>query len=130
MNTRLLMIFSAVLMGVAGISLTFLPKEIAEITFNQNAGWAVLVLQILGAQYLAFGMINWVAKDNLIGGIYSRPVAMGNFLHFIISGLALIKTAPAHQSAWYWSFTAIYVILACAFGYVFFTHPKKSISKT
>ncbi|ELR68828.1 hypothetical protein C900_05841 [Fulvivirga imtechensis AK7] len=123
------MVFSAVLMGIVGISLSFLPQELAEVIFNQSEGWAVLVLQILGAQYVAFGMINWMAKDNLIGGIYSKPVAMGNFLHFAISSLALVKAA-AVQHTGYWIVTAIYVILACIFGYVFFTHPTKNASKS
>ena len=36
-------------------------------------------------------MLNWMAKGTLIGGIYNKPIAIGNFTHFTIGGLALIK---------------------------------------
>jgi hypothetical protein len=38
-------------------------------------------------------MLNWMARANRIGGIYSRPVAMGNFLHFTMGALVLLGLA-------------------------------------
>ena len=48
--------------------------------------------QACGVLYLGFAILNWMAKDDLIGGIYSRPVAMGNFLHFFTIAMALVKS--------------------------------------
>ena len=56
-------------------------------------GINIIVLQLLGGLYFGFGMLNWTAKGNLTGGIYSRPVAMGNLTHFVMGGLALLKFA-------------------------------------
>jgi hypothetical protein len=83
-----------------------------------------IILQIAGALYFGFAMINWTAKGNLIGGIYSRPVAIGNFAHFLIGALALIKLSfktPAPHFVWIAAI--IYSIFALLFGYVFFTNP-------
>ena len=74
-------------MGVTGIILSFIPQEVSH--FLSLTESTPIVFQILGALYFGFAMLNWTAKANLIGGIYSRPVAIGNFTHFLIGGLIL-----------------------------------------
>lgn len=126
MNTKLLMTASALFMGAVGIVMTFAPDEVsAYFDLQSAANLETLVFQILGALYFAFAMVNWTSKGNLIGGIYARPVAIGNLTHFVIGALALIKGYMAvHQS-----FTLIaalfYTVFAIAFTIVFFTHPVK-----
>lgn len=59
MTTKLLMTTSAVALGLAGIALTFLPAEIAGYAgFSTGNGRAIVVLQILGALYFSFAMVN------------------------------------------------------------------------
>ncbi|WP_026898985.1 hypothetical protein [Daejeonella oryzae] len=122
MNTKILMSASAVVLGLAGIFLSFFPLEVsAHLGLNQSA---VIVLQILGSLYLGFAMLNWTAKANLIGGIYSRPVAIGNFTHFMISAIALIKISFIGSGFTYiWIAALLYSIFAILFAYVLFTHP-------
>ncbi|WP_239023038.1 hypothetical protein [Pontibacter mangrovi] len=122
MNTKLLMTISAVTMGMAGLVLSFLPQEVASGLGVPEA--AAVVLQVLGALYFGFAMINWTAKANLIGGIYSRPVALGNLAHFVIGALALAKLAVKDTSLSYlWVAALIYSVFAILFAYVFFTTP-------
>jgi hypothetical protein len=122
MNTKLLMSSSAVLLGATGMVLTFMPGEISQ--FLKLNGSTAIVLQISGALYFGFAMLNWTAKGNLIGGIYSRPVAIGNFTHFMIGGLALIKLAMKNPGLTYvWIAAILYVIFALLFGWIFFTNP-------
>jgi len=128
MNTKLLMTLSAIILGVTGIILTFMPQEVSAF-LNLPASIPV-VFQILGALYFGFAMLNWTAKANLIGGIYSRPVAIGNFTHFLIGGLALIKLVVRNTNNTYlWPCAILYLIFALLFGYVFFTNPA-SANKT
>ena len=35
--------------------------------------------------------MNWTAKDSARGGIYARPVSLGNFAHFFSGTLILAK---------------------------------------
>jgi len=85
-----------------------------------------LIIQIVGALYLGFAMMNWMAKAVLIGGIYARPLCMGNFLHFTIAALALIKATVNNTSLKYvWVATIVYSIFAILFGIVLFTSPNK-----
>ncbi|WP_242923693.1 hypothetical protein [Pontibacter liquoris] len=123
MNTKLLMSVSAVVLGVTGLCLSFFPEEISN--HLGMTGASAILLQVLGALYFGFAILNWTAKANLIGGIYSKPVAVGNLAHFMIAALALIKLTvkDAGSLPYLWVATLIYVVFALLFGYVFFTSP-------
>jgi hypothetical protein len=124
MNTKLLMISSAVVMGVAGIALSFFPEEMLNYAGANVSVFFPLELQVFGALYFGFAMINWMAKENLIGGIYSRPVALGNFAHFFIGAMALIKFYSANTGMKMILVPAIiYAVFAICFGFVFFGNP-------
>ncbi len=88
---------------------------------------STIVLQIVGALYFGFAMLNWMSKANLIGGIYNRPVAVGNLTHFFIAALALLKLSAKNPVLI--GVAVIYSIFAIVFGYILFTHPVKD-SKT
>jgi ABC-type multidrug transport system permease subunit len=109
-------------MGLTGIILTFFPQEIAG--FFKMADANIILLQVLGGLYFGFAMLNWAAKANLTGGIYSRPVTIGNLAHFVIVGLALLKFGSRNTSNIYvWIAVILYLIFAILFGIVFFTSP-------
>jgi ATP/ADP translocase len=120
------MTISAVMLGVTGIILSFIPQEVSH--FLSLTDSTPIVFQILGALYFGFAMLNWTAKANLIGGIYSRPVAIGNFTHFLIGGLALIKLLlhnTNRTSIWVCAIM-LYLIFAVLFGYVLFNNPAST----
>lgn len=121
MNTRLVMAASAVFMAILGLAATFAPQEIARVT-----GALPLAIQLLGALYLGFAMQNWMAKDSLIGGIYNRPIAIGNLTHFTVAALALVKVAlrfPPDRIVL--GLAIAYAICAIAFAMVMFRSPVK-----
>lgn len=123
MNTKLLMTISAVALGATGVLFTFMPKEVA--TFLHLTDSVTIQFEILGALYFGFAMLNWTAKANLIGGIYSRPVCMANFTHFLIGGLALLKFVLRNSFNNGILVSAIlYLLFAILFGYVLFTTPS------
>lgn len=124
MNTKVLMTTSAVIMGVAGMSLSFMPQEIAgQLSLSAPSSIATLILQLLGAVYFSYAMLNWTARANLIGGIYGRPIAIGNLTHFVIGALALSKGYFATKENTVLIAAVIYAVLAVCFAIVFFTHP-------
>ena len=129
MNTRVVLGASALVMGILGMSATFLPQEILQYIGAPAAGALPSIIQIIGALYLSFAMQNWMAKDSLIGGIYNRPVAMGNLLHFTMGALALGKTAVAgHAPNAILPFAIGYALFAVAFAVVFFTSPVRPVA--
>lgn len=126
MNTKYVMVVSAFVLGVTGIALSFLPQEIAAALHFSPSPFAVYVLQILGALYFSYAMLNWTARENLIGGIYGRPIAIGNLSHFVIGALSLIKGAadnPYHPLLWFAA--GLYALFAVLFSKIFLTHPSQ-----
>ena len=120
------MIVSALLMAICGIFFQFEPNVVLDYLNADASEILPLFVQIIGAAYLGFAMMNWMAKTVLIGGIYARPLAMGNFVHFLIGALALLKYAFAAQNSMaIWLAAIVYSLFAIAFGIVMFTHPAK-----
>jgi hypothetical protein len=125
MNTKLLMTTSAIFLAISGILLSFLPNEIANYLNIETNIITILFLNILSALYLGFGILNWMAKGTLIGGIYNRPIAIGNLMHFGVGAIALIKVISSIQihTGIIIALTAIYLVFAILFAYVFRTSP-------
>jgi hypothetical protein len=127
MNTKLLMMLSSLLMAVCGLLLQFFPHEFLNYFSADSKGILPLLVQMISALYLGIAMMNWMAQTVLIGGIYARPLAMGNFLHFTVGAFALLKYAyTAQNSLAIWVPAIVYSVLAILFGIVLFTHPLKT----
>jgi hypothetical protein len=126
MTTKILMTASAVLLFALGIHLSFLPQETLRFFGGEPLPLLVLLVQTAGALYLGFGILNWTARGVLLGGIYSRPVAMGNFLHFAVVSVALLKALMNGQRSPVVLIGAVvYLLFAGWFGYVLFTPARK-----
>jgi hypothetical protein len=127
--TKLVMGGSAVAMVIPGLAGTFAPHELLRALGIPASGALPVVVQLTAALYLGFAMLNWMARDSLIGGIYNRPVAIGNLVHFVVGALALLKyvrSAPPLLLG----VTVVYAVFAIAFGMVMFTSPVKSHRQT
>jgi hypothetical protein len=126
MKTKALMSASALMMAVLGLCASFLPQEILAHFGAEPRGLGVLLVQIVGALYLGFAMLNWMARANLIGGIYSRPVAVGNFLHFAVVAVTLLKAIlSGSRAAEVLGGAALYSIFAVWFGGVVFSRASR-----
>ena len=116
MNTKTLMTSSSLTLAVAGIFTLFAPDVLlSALGVAVTAQLAVLV-QLLGALYFSFALMNWTAKDSAIGGIYARPVSLANFSHFLVGTLLLVKYLFSNEfdlpillvSVLYASFAAVF----------------------
>jgi hypothetical protein len=123
MNTRILMITSAALMAVIGLGMSFMPQEVLGMHGSVADNATVLLVQMAGAVYLGFAMLNWMARGILIGGIYARPVALGNFLHFVMVAITLTKAAAAFEVVPLAISAAVFSVFAIWFGLVLFKPP-------
>lgn len=125
MNTRLLMIVSAMVMAVLGLAATFVPREVLIALGSRPEALEVLLVQITGALYLGFAMLNWMARETLIGGIYGRPVAFGNFMHLMVVALAMLRALIAGPRPLVVIAGAmVYSVLCVGFGWALFTTPR------
>jgi len=91
MNTKILMTSSSLILGLAGIFALFAPGNLLALLNAPPTNSLSMLLQLMGALYSSFALMNWTAKDSAIGGIYARPVSLGNFAHFFSGTLILAK---------------------------------------
>ena len=130
MNSRYLIIASALAMAAMGLVLSFAPTETLIYMGGSVTGRMPVILQLTGALYLGFAFANWTAKGMVLGGIYGRALVMGNFLHFIMGALTLLRAAfGASSGPIFWTITVIYVLFAIGFGLLLFTSPAQAAEK-
>lgn len=126
MNTKLIMTASAVMLGAVGIAFIFIPEEILHLLSSETNVSSLLLLQIMGALYFGFAMLNWMSRNSVIGGIYNKPVAVANYAHFFAGGIALAKALlknPALPSL-LWVIAAVYLLFAVIFVWIFYKNPS------
>ena len=125
MNTKWLLGGSAIVLGTLGIAASFAPQELLAAVGIVPAGGVPVLMQLFGAALFAFALVNWTARGSLLGGIYNRPVAIGNMTHFVVGGLALTKAVIAgerHLAAV--TLAVVYAVFAIGFAAVFFRGPR------
>ena len=122
------MTLSAAVLGVIGIGLTFFPAEVLRYLGIGSSTPLLIILQLLGALYFGFAMLNWMAKGAIIGGIYNKPISVANASHFLIGGLALVKALISNPASpiFLWILGAIYLFFAICFGIIFNRHPANT----
>ena len=127
MNTKILMMLSAVFLALLGLLTSYWPDKVLETHGTVPDNTTLLLLQMMGALYLGFAILNWTARGVLIGGIYARPLALGNFLHFAMVGVMLAKAAISHGVIQLASSAFVFSGFAIWFGIVLFTSPVKAL---
>jgi hypothetical protein len=118
----------AVTLGVAGAILIFAPEWALLNLGIDSSPTSLLLAQVTGGLYFGYGIVNWMAKHNLIGGIYNRPLALGNFTHFFIVGLSVVKALISNRELpkTIWVAGAMYIIFGLLFLVILFRHPVKA----
>jgi hypothetical protein len=121
MNTKLLMTTSSLVLGLAGILTLFAPENVLAMLGVPAANPLSVLIQLMGALYFSMAMMNWTAKDSIIGGIYARPVSVGNFAHFFSGTLLLAKYLLSNgYSVIILSMLVVYAIFASLFYWLVF----------
>ncbi len=118
---------SAVFLAVLGFATSYMPDKVLGIHGSVPDMPTLLLVQMTGALYLGFAILNWTARGVLIGGIYARPVALGNFLHFAMVSVMLIKAAIVHGVVQLAISATVFSVFAIWFGLVLFRPPSSVV---
>jgi hypothetical protein len=112
---------SAVFLGIAGVAALFAPDEILHAANVPSSPFLPSLVQLCAALLLGFAITNWMVKGSRVGGIYNRPIALGNLLHFAVGAITLDRFALHGHEAWpVLALATVYTIFAVAFGIVVF----------
>lgn len=128
MNTKIIMTLSVIFLAGIGILFSFLPNEVMDYLSIESIAITRLFFNLMSALYLGFALLNWMAKGTLIGGIYNKPIAIANLMHFGVGAIALVKVVSNIQThpEIIISLTIVYVIFALLFAYIFLKNPTKT----
>ena len=123
MNTKTLMVASSIFLGLFGLIALFVPEELLKMLSLPFTSPLPVLIQLLGALYLSFALMNWTAKDNIIGGVYLRPISIANFSHFMIGALTLLNNQFSNGANLYLlSLSIVYAVFAIIFTWLVFFH--------
>jgi hypothetical protein len=123
MKSKIVMMASAGLLVGGGLLLNFLPQEAAAALGMGSVPVAALPLQVLSGALLGMGFLNWLSRDKPMGGIYSRPLALQNFVLFGVGAIALDRAALRGSMPPLVQLTAVaFTVFAGAFGWLMFFH--------
>lgn len=125
MNARILMMASAAFLALLGVLTAFFPHEVLQQHGTQPDEPTVLLIEMMGAVYLGFALLNWAARGVIIGGIYARPLAAGNFLHFAMVAVTLTREAIDHMVAPLAISALVFALFATGFGWLMFRPPVR-----
>ena len=118
------MIASAVFLGVMGLSLGFLQEEVDSLLGYGGGAFPAMIMEAGSGLFLGFALLNWMARGNPIGGIYSRPVAAGNFIHFMVGSIVMAKYWLGGAETALLVLALFYLFFAAGFGYLLFGRGK------
>jgi len=121
------MIASAAFLALLGLATSYMPEKVLGLHGTVPDTPTLLLVQMTGALYLGFAILNWTARGILIGGIYARPVALGNFLHFAMVSVMLIKAAIVHGVLPLAISATVFSVFAIWFGLVLFRPPSSVV---
>lgn len=81
-----------------------------------------LLAQMLGAALLGFALLDWVSRHSPLGGIYARPLAAGNLVHFGVGCLVLARRVvnDPQNAGVLWAWLSIYAVLMAGFAVALF----------
>lgn len=120
-----LLTVSAVLFFVAAVPLLFAPQELLGWAGDVETPGRVAVLQVLGSALFGYSMLNWANRYARVEGIFGRPLLIANLAHAASAALLLLRVAIGMDFAPVVAVpTAIYLLLAVAFGARLFKAPK------
>lgn len=97
MASRVILTLSAAILFMTGGAALFAPEEVAIFLGSSSKirQPVALIVQIAGSALLGFAVANWMSRANRMGGIYGRPLGVGNALLFTSAALSLGKAAAA-----------------------------------
>jgi hypothetical protein len=125
------MTVSASILGAAGLALLFAPAGLLALYGVVLPPPELALAQLLGAALLGNAVLNWLARQAVLGGIYGRPLAVGNLTHCLLGGLVLLRAAigGANRPA-VWATAALYLGCSIGFAWVMFARSLPRANRT
>jgi hypothetical protein len=129
--SRTILSVSALFLGLLGLALMLAPDELGgwlglvpsvagEVGAPDGGGAGpgrTLGVELFAAALFAVGVLDWMGRGAIYGGIYGRPIALGNFLLGLLAAVVLLREAPSDPGL---GLAALFALHGGAFGWILF----------
>lgn len=119
MSPRAVMTVAAVFLGCLGLGLVFAPAELGP-HLGLDVDGGTLAAELAGAGFASFALLDWMGRGAIYGGIYGRPIALGNMLLGVIAGATFAREATGPVP---FVLALLFAAQAIAFGWILFAAP-------
>lgn len=125
MSSRTILTITSLLLFVAGGAAVFAADEVAGLMDLEVSFETRIFAEFAGIGMLALAIQNWMSRGRPIGGVYARPLGLGNLLFFSTSALTLGRYLSAGMLPLeVIAVCGVFALLALAFAWlVFFSRP-------
>jgi hypothetical protein len=82
---------SAIVLFLGGIAFLFAADVILPILASDIPPSATWVGELIAAGWLGMAAVNWLSRGLVIGGVYGRPVVIGNLVIYFVTAMVLIR---------------------------------------
>ena len=120
MRAQPIILSAAIFLALFGLVCLFAPAELVERFTASTDLPFVLPVQMFGAALLGFAALDWVSRHATVGGIYSRPLVLANFMHFACGSAVLLRFLVNGPRPIAIILLVLYVVFAFAFGILLF----------
>ncbi|MCG8460157.1 MAG: hypothetical protein MI919_28065 [Holophagales bacterium] len=119
---RALVTVTAVFELALGLTLLFLPEELAGLLFPAQPPPETTFTGLLAATLIAHGVMSWIGRNAVLGGIYGRAIVSAHQVHFLIGTLILVeRSLGPSPSPLLLALTAFYAAAALFCGNLLFS---------
>ena len=123
--TRGLLLASSVFLVGVGLTALFFPGTVGS-AFPMISDSSGSAFQLLAGGAIGFGLLNWVGRGAIYGGIYGRPIVVGNLGHGAIIGLVMLRWQLEPGSTGVgWVVAGAFLAYGSVFGAMLFRPPWK-----
>ena len=118
---RSILIGSSVVLAVLGLVCLFVPDAVASaLSMPEGAGEA---LPFAASGLVGFAAMNWTGRGAIYGGIYGKPIVLGNWTTSVVLTLTLLGWQLDEPTALGWVVIGVLGVYAAAFTRLQFFPP-------
>lgn len=125
MRPSLATVPAAIVLSIVGIVTLFAPEVLlTHILGTMDAPHPLI--SMLGGLMFAFGYMNWMGRNAILGGIYGKPMVMANLVHGLVGTTSLWDVVTPEAPLLAWGLLAFYVWYTVSYGILMTRPPWKA----
>jgi hypothetical protein len=108
---------------IVGLTFSFAPGNFLLAIGETDTELSTMFVQTIGAFFISYAGMNWMAKDSVLGGIYGKSLTFGNTLFYVMTAFMSYKLSSF--STVIIGFSVLHTFFAVSYYMMMSTNPVK-----